>query len=299
MRERVSNRQDRKSPHKIETITYRGAEQTLSRQDEQQARLEKTGRLRIEIPLPLSGRRNFLLFFFRRKFAQAACVTGSAGSIRHTAWPHRLQKPGKMRRSRLPPEKGDRPAHCRTAEPPVLETLGREKERAAAKPRRTSDSIVPVSSGPVNRPSGCDPGGRLPRLACHSAGNEGDKKVQRNRFFRTLSAVSDSLRSSRSRLWRRAGLFVATLAAGLLFCGAPVRSLGSTPTQPAHIYLYDSGGSPVDVTTACYYVGSQAYIYTDNPIAVTLDYEEGHVYDFYGNVIGYITQSGAPLTSDN
>ena len=83
-------------------------------------------------------------------------------------------------------------------------------------------------------------------------------------------------------------MFVAIIVAGLLFCSAPLRSLGDPPYQTALVYVVNTDGSSTDVTNMCFYIDGQAYLYPDDPIQITLDYEEGHVYDQYGTLIGYI-----------
>src|SRR5579872_4467597 len=93
-------------------------------------------------------------------------------------------------------------------------------------------------------------------------------KMQWNRLFRAQSATCVHTRG-----WRRAGLLVAAIVAGGLFCSVPVRSLADLPAGD-HVYVQNSGGSYTDVTSQVFFVGDQAYLYPNNPMPITLDYQE-------------------------
>jgi len=119
--------------------------------------------------------------------------------------------------------------------------------------------------------------------------------VQQDRFYSPAQCAEPTpQRPVPSLRWRRIGTFVVILALGVLLCSAPMRSLGDTPTVSGHIFLYNGDGTATEVTSYVFYVGTQAYIYPNNPITVTLDYEVGHVYDPFHNEIGYITQDVPP-----
>ncbi len=88
----------------------------------------------------------------------------------------------------------------------------------------------------------------------------------------------------------RIGWAGLVLLAGALLWSAPVRAQADIPLGD-QIYIYNANGPATNVTSLVYYVGQQAYLDETEPEPITVDYVVGHVYDQYGNLIGYVTES--------
>jgi hypothetical protein len=108
-----------------------------------------------------------------------------------------------------------------------------------------------------------------------------------------IAPANGAHRRSPARGRRRLRCVLTVLGLGLLFCGAPHCASADIPPGDI-VYLYTSGGS-VDVTSTYYNVNSQDYLVLNgNSIAVALGYEDGHVYDLVGNIIGFINYLPPP-----
>jgi hypothetical protein len=95
-----------------------------------------------------------------------------------------------------------------------------------------------------------------------------------------------------SRL-RRLALCMLTLGAFLPLLAASPRVLADAASPTTHIYLYDSSGTPVDVTPSYYYQEGHIYDLSGHLIGVVPNYQEGHIYNLYSTDIGYITIVGS------
>jgi hypothetical protein len=106
------------------------------------------------------------------------------------------------------------------------------------------------------------------------------------------------LHSHRSELLGRFARRFRRLLAGvgllliLALGGMPNRASGAV-AQAVRIYLYVPGNSPTEVTASYYVDGGQGYIGPNDTFPVVLNYEDDHVYDLSGAIIGYI-DPGAP-----
>ena len=96
-----------------------------------------------------------------------------------------------------------------------------------------------------------------------------------------------------SRLWlkvcrlSRVPVVLAALWFGMLFCGTPQNATACVAVE-YNYYLSVPGDDPVNVTNTLYTSNGQTYVVYNGPIAVSLDYQDGHIYDLYNNIIGTI-----------
>jgi hypothetical protein len=111
------------------------------------------------------------------------------------------------------------------------------------------------------------------------------------RLSKAQSAASGPLRLSHLPLWRRVGLIITVLAVGLLFFTSAQNVQADPPPSVSHLYLYNGGNPPIEVTSQCFVSGGQVYLYPNNPVHIVLDYDAGHIYDDYSVQIGYFLMS--------
>jgi hypothetical protein len=104
-------------------------------------------------------------------------------------------------------------------------------------------------------------------------------------------------RSALKTITRALVLSTVLFGAFFMFTAAPVQSRAAVPASAAlysgteHIWVYNSENVAVDVSGSLMYdLYGNSYVTVDNvTIGVVLDHHESHVYDFYDNLIGYIT----------
>jgi len=108
----------------------------------------------------------------------------------------------------------------------------------------------------------------------------------------SLGTSGDYLRSRSSRLsW--AILTLVLLLIGLAFFSRP-QPASAAPVLSVSIYMYDSGGNPVDVTSTFSYQEGHVYNSTETLVGLVPVESAGTIYDLSDNPIGYIVLPPGP-----
>ncbi|HLK55438.1 MAG TPA: hypothetical protein VKU00_02680 [Chthonomonadaceae bacterium] len=104
------------------------------------------------------------------------------------------------------------------------------------------------------------------------------------------SKDAETARSFASKGWKRVVAGAVALAGLAALCSGSVRVHANQQYIVGHDYLYNLPNDPVDVTSEIEVIGSNTYVQPSGGIMfqVTLDYDDGHIYDSSNDQIGFI-----------